>query len=77
MSMIVAELEEKIRSLSSGDKTELLRALVAELDGPPDADVERAWLEEAQKRQREIADGEVRTVPGEEVFKNLASRLTR
>ncbi len=77
MSTIVAELEAKIRSLSSGDKTELLRVLVAELDGPTDADVERAWLEEARKRQREIADGKVRAVPGEEVFKNLASRLTR
>jgi len=44
MSTVVAEIEAKIRSLSFEDKTELIRALIAELDGPADADVERAWL---------------------------------
>ena len=34
MSTDVAEIEAKIRSLSFEDKTELLRALIVELDGP-------------------------------------------
>ena len=34
MSTIVAEIEARIRSLSLDDKTELIRALIAELDGP-------------------------------------------
>lgn len=42
MSTDVAEIEAKIRSLSFEDKTELLRVLISELDGPADADVERA-----------------------------------
>ncbi len=29
-----------------------IRLLIAELDAPADADVERAWLEEAQRRHR-------------------------
>ena len=45
MSTGIAEIEAKIRTLSPEDKTELLRTLIAELDGPAEADVERAWLE--------------------------------
>jgi putative addiction module component (TIGR02574 family) len=75
MSTDVAEIEAKIRSLSREDRTDLIRALIAELDGSPEADVERVWLEEAQRRYREVVDGKVRPVPGERVFENLRSRL--
>ena len=51
--------------------------LIAEIDGPPDPEVESAWLEEAQRRHRELATGRVRAVPGERVFENLRSRLGR
>ena len=75
MSTVVSEIETKIRALSLEDKTNLIRALIAELDGPADADVEAAWLKEAQRRQREIVDGKVQPVPGERVFANLRTRL--
>ncbi|MBI1865528.1 MAG: addiction module protein [Nitrospirae bacterium] len=77
MSTVVAEIEAKIRNLSLEDRAELIRALIADLDGPADADVERAWLEEAQRRHREVAGGKVQAVPGEQVFANLRSRLKR
>ena len=77
MSTAVAEIEARIRSLSLEDKTELVRALIAELDGPPESDVERAWLEEAQRRHREVLEGKVQAVPGERVFENLRARLKR
>ena len=75
MSTDVAEIEAKIRSLSFEDKTEVLRALIADLDGPADADVECTWLMEAQRRHREGLEGKVKPVPGEDVFKNLRARL--
>jgi Putative addiction module component len=77
MSSNVAEIEAKIRSLSFEDKTELLRALIAELDGPADADIDRAWLIEAQRRHREIAEGKVKSVPAQRVFQNLRARLKK
>jgi hypothetical protein len=77
MSRPVAELEAEIRSLNSDDKTGLIRALLAELDGPVETDVERAWIEEAQQRHREIIDGTVQPVPGDRVFENLRARLNR
>lgn len=77
MSTVVTEIEAKIRSLSLEDKNALFRALIAELDGPSDVGAERAWLEEAQKRHREVVEGKVQPVPGERVFANLRSRLER
>ena len=75
MSPGVSEIEAKIRFLSIEDKTELLRVLIAEIDGPADADVERAWLVEAQRRYREVREGKVQSVPGEDVFENVLARL--
>jgi putative addiction module component (TIGR02574 family) len=77
MARALEKIEEEIRSLSTADKVELLRALIAELDAPADPDVERAWLEEAQRRHRELVEGKVKGVPGERVFENLKSRLGR
>lgn len=77
MSSDVAEIEARIQSLSRDDKTDLIRTLIAELDGPSDAGVERAWLEEAQRRHQEVIDGKVQPIAGECVFANLRARLKR
>ncbi len=47
MSTVVAEIEVQIRALGPEVKAILFRALIAELDGPSDEAVQRAWLEEA------------------------------
>jgi len=73
----VAEIEAKIRALSAEERAELIRSLIADLDGPEEAGAERAWLEEAERRHRELLDGKVKGVPGERVFENLRSRLKR
>jgi len=77
MTRLVDEIEAKIRSLKPKEKTELLRSLIAELDGPPDADVERAWLDVAKRRHREIIEGKVSTIPAAQVFKRGRARLKR
>jgi RNA polymerase-interacting CarD/CdnL/TRCF family regulator len=77
MSNVVAEIEEKFRSLSPEAKAELVRSLIADFDGPAETDVERAWLEEAQRRYRKVSSGEVAAVAGEQVFRNLQARLKR
>lgn len=77
MSSDVAQIEAKIRSLSLEDKTELLRALISELDGPADTEVEQAWLREAQRRHSEIAAGKIQPVPAQQVFDDLRARLKK
>ena len=73
----MAEIEAQIRAPSAEETAELTRSLIADLDGPEEAGVERAWLEEAERRHRELLDGKVKGGPGERVFENLRSRLKR
>jgi hypothetical protein len=77
MARDVKDLEREIRELGSDDKRELIRALIAELDAPADANVERAWLETSQRRYRELVEGKVQGVPGPLVFERLRKRLGR
>ena len=77
MARAISEIEREIRGLERDDQEQLLRALVEELDGPPDADVERAWLEEAQRRSRELDTGAVDTIPADEVFAKARDQLKR
>ncbi|HZF14968.1 MAG TPA: addiction module protein [Steroidobacteraceae bacterium] len=75
MARATKDIEADIRALSLEDKVEVLRALIAELDGPSDPNVEKAWLETAQRRYRELVEGKVKGVPGPLVFSRLRSRL--
>ncbi|MGQ0835172.1 MAG: addiction module protein [Gammaproteobacteria bacterium] len=73
----MAEIEQEIRALAPAEKERLLRALLEELDGPADADAEQAWLEEAQRRSRELEAGLVKPVPADEVFRRARDELKR
>jgi putative addiction module component (TIGR02574 family) len=77
MARAVAEIETEIRALKPDDQEHLLRALLEELDGPADPDVERAWLAEAQRRSQELDSGVVETIPAEEVFVKARAELKR
>jgi len=76
MARAVKEIEQEIHELSSEDKIQLIRTLIAELDAPADAGVERAWLETSQRRYRELVEGGVKGVPGPLVFERLRKRLS-
>ena len=71
----VKDIEREMRGLSSEERAELMRSLIADLDAPADADVERAWLETSQRRYRELVEGKVQGVPGPLVFDRLRKRL--
>lgn len=75
MARAIADIQKEIQLLSEEERDELLRNLVADLDSPADPNVEKAWLEAAQRRYRELVEGKVRGVPGHLVFDRLRSRL--
>lgn len=77
MATSLAELEEKVRALSQSDKAALIRLLIGELDGPPESDIERAWLAEAKRRHQELLEGRVKGIPGEQVFSNVRALPAR
>ena len=50
---------------------------MADLDGGMDEDVEKAWLEEAERRYKELKEGEVELIPAEEVFTRARAQLKK
>jgi hypothetical protein len=58
MSNLVAELAEKIQLLSAAEKNDLLRLLLEDIDGTPDADADETWRAEVVRRVKAIRNGE-------------------
>ena len=77
MAKTIEDIENEIRSLNADDRMHLLRDLIADLDGSMDEDVEKAWLEEAERRYKELKEGKSELIPAEEVFAKARARLKR
>jgi putative addiction module component (TIGR02574 family) len=77
MSNMLAELKEKASQLSQAERADLALTLIESLDGPAEdpAAVEKAWRLEIERRASEIDRGEVKPVPGDEVFAEVRRRL--
>ena len=75
MARSLKDLEHDIDQLAPAERARLLRSLIARLDAPSEADVEAAWLEEAERRLAEIERGDAKTVPGDRVMEEARSRL--
>jgi hypothetical protein len=57
MSNAVAEIAERIQTLSASEKNELLRLLLQDIDGA-DQDADEAWRNEIVRRVKAIRNGE-------------------
>ncbi len=75
MATTLKELERQVRALSAGEKAALARLLIEELDASPDADAERSWIEEAQRRYDAFVAGKLSALPGDEVMSRARARL--
>ena len=68
------ELFSEVMSLPVEIRTQLINKLPQSIN-PFRKDVDELWAKEVEKRVEEIRSGEVKTVPGEEVFKKIRDRL--
>jgi putative addiction module component (TIGR02574 family) len=57
-------------------RLQLVEKLLESLN-PAHKDIDELWAIEAERRVAEIEKGEVKTVPGEEVFRKLHNRLKK
>ncbi|HUO15948.1 MAG TPA: addiction module protein [Verrucomicrobiae bacterium] len=76
MTPQVAELLEKALALSSEDRGLLIDRLVESLDDEPaEEGVEAAWDDEIKRRVEDIRSGRVKTIPGEQVLREMAEEF--
>ena len=73
--MTIDELKRQALQMDPSTRAGLARDLLASLDDLSEAEVQRLWLEEAIRRDEEMASGKVQPIPMDEVFAELrASR---
>ena len=76
MSPEASEVLAKAMQLSSHERGQLIDRLVETLDDEPaDPDAEEAWAQEIKRRVDDIRSGKVKLIPGEEVMREIKTRL--
>lgn len=67
----VGKLFEMAMELSRDEQIDLAERLWANASGPIDPDIEAAWKEEIARRIERLDQGQERTIPWEEVKREL------
>ena len=70
------DLIEMAESLPIDLKMQLIDRLLKSLTASQ-REIEVLWAEEAERRVRELKEGKVAAVPGEDVFQRIHERLAR
>ncbi len=64
---IQREIKQKIDGLTDNEKMVVLNYILKELDRP-DPEIDKAWVKEATRRQKEMRSGSVKALRMDEVF---------
>ena len=77
MSAIMNKVFEEALSLPSDERVSLVEKLLTSLNLPIQAEIDRLWVEEAERRVSQIEQGEVELIPGDEVFAKIRQKYQR
>jgi len=78
MSAILEDLKARALQLAPPDRDELIRALIASIDGEPEGppeDIARAWNDEIERRIANLNAGETVGVPAEQVLAEMRAMI--
>jgi putative addiction module component (TIGR02574 family) len=76
MSNQIDELITASMSLSLEERAELAERLLLSIDNPPESEIERLWLDEADRRLNVFRSVNSKTIPAEDVFRQALSDLS-
>ena len=74
MTAMTDRVTEEALSLPADIRLNLVEKLITSLNLSIDKDIDRLWAEEAKRRISQIEAGEVKLVPGEEVFSKIRAK---
>ena len=69
----IEELAKETMALDIEDRALLAGKLLLSLDEPTPSEVERLWLDEAERRLEAYRAGRAEGIPGDEVFRRAIS----
>ena len=71
------EIMNAALALPPGARAMLAEHLMESLDAEDQQTIDALWAEEAERRDKEIEDGVVKAIPGDEVMNRLRARYKR
>jgi len=74
--MNLKQIEGEALHLSEEERAELAQKLLISLDSPSENEISEAWLQEAQRRARELDEGTIQPISSDDV-KRKAQALLR
>jgi putative addiction module component (TIGR02574 family) len=77
MELALNELTDQALSLSVDERTLLAQRLWESIEGFIDTETEKAWLEESDRRWKDIKEGKVKCIPAEKAMKKARASLNR
>ncbi len=69
------EVESRALRLPRRERARLAQRLISSLDREVDADVDKLWLQEAERRLGELKSSKVTGIPAEKVVRKARSTL--
>ena len=76
MNPNIEKLAKETMALDIEDRALLAGKLLLSLDEPSTSEVERLWLDEAERRFEDYQAGRVQGIPADEVFRRAISDLS-
>jgi len=78
MARKAEELYKAALALSAEEREELKRLLSMQADsGWASPEIEQAWMEEIERRERDYRAGKTKLIPGDEVLRRARERLRK
>ena len=76
MNPNIEALAKETMALDIEDRALLAGKLLLSLDEPTSSEVERLWLDEAERRLEGYRAGKVQGIPADEIFRRAISELS-
>ena len=76
MSKKLEDIISVAMELSLEERAQLAGTLLFSLDEPSESEVERLWLQEAERRLKDFREGKVKGIPAEEVFSRVIAAIS-
>lgn len=76
MALTVEEIEVAALKLGDVDRVRLLRTLIADIDGEGEDQIYSLWLQEVERRHKELRFGHVKGIPIDETLRRARAKIT-
>lgn len=76
MAMTMSKIESEALSLDINSRAALVGKLLLSLDEPSSSEIEKLWLDEAERRLDDYRAGRIKAIAGDEVFKRAITELS-